>query len=65
MKRLLSSALLAAMTLVSLAPAASANVGSSFLPDLTFPEPVTYPDVSTQGDVCIPAQDATPVASCQ
>lgn len=43
--------------LISLAAApAMANVGPVFLPDLTFPDPVPQPDVSTQG--CVEAATA-------
>lgn len=41
--------LIPALLLSLIAMPALANVGPSFLPDLTFPAPVQQPDVSTQG----------------
>ena len=54
--------LLSALALAALATPALANTGPIFLPDLTFPQPVTQPDVSTQG--CVKPLDDAGAASC-
>ena len=64
MKRLVATLSQTLFALPLLAVPAMADVGASFLPDLTFPAPVTrpaeQPDLSTRGAaVCIPTQ-ATP-----
>ena len=46
--------LLPLVTAALIAGPALANVGPTFLPDLTFPVPQPQPDVSTQG--CAPDQ---------
>lgn len=48
---------LLAITALALSAPLAASASPIFLPDLTFPEPVSAPDVSTQG-CAIPAASA-------
>ncbi|MBP0483143.1 hypothetical protein [Sagittula salina] len=49
-----------AFALSLLAAPAMANVGPIFLPDLTFPAPVTQPDVATRGTTDCQTSQAAP-----